>query len=93
MPALDPVVSNTTPLIKLVGVGLLDLLPTLYQEIHIPETVFTEYQTGRAKHPGSPDLATLSWIIVHTVASDPAVPASLDAGEAEAIAPVCSPRA
>lgn len=86
MPALDPVVSNTTPLIKLVGVGLLDLLPTLYQEIHIPEAVFTEYQTGRAKHLGSPDLATLSWIIVHTVASDPAVPASLDAGEAEAIA-------
>jgi predicted nucleic acid-binding protein len=82
----DPVVSNTTPLIKLVGVGLLDLLPTLYQEIHVPEAVFAEYQAGRNQHPGSPDLATLSWLTVHTVAPDPAVPASLDAGEAQAIA-------
>ncbi len=42
MPSPDPVVSNTTPLIKLVGVGLLDLLPTLYQENHVPEAVFAE---------------------------------------------------
>jgi predicted nucleic acid-binding protein len=42
----DPVGSNTTPLIKLVGVRLLDLLPTLYQEIHVPEAVFAEYQAG-----------------------------------------------
>jgi uncharacterized protein len=82
----DPVVSNTTPLIVLVGVGLLDLLRTLYQEIHIPEAVFTEYQTGRARYPASPDLAPLSWLNVHTVAPDPAIPASLDAGEAQAIA-------
>jgi predicted nucleic acid-binding protein len=69
-----------------VGVGLLDLLPALYQEIHVPEAVFNEYQAGRAQHPGSPDLATLSWITVHTVAPDPAVPTSLDVGEAQAIA-------
>jgi uncharacterized protein len=86
VPSPDPVVSNTTPLIKLVGVGLLDLLPTLYQEIHIPEAVFAEYQAGRAQHPGSPDLVTLSWLIVHTVAPDPVIPASLDSGEVEAIA-------
>ena len=86
MPSPDLVVSNTTPLIKLVGVGLLDLLPTLYQEIHVPEAVFNEYQAGRAQHPNSPDLVTLSWIIVHTIAPDPAVPTGLDAGEAQAIA-------
>jgi predicted nucleic acid-binding protein len=38
----DPVVSNTTALILLVGVGLLALLHTLYHEIHIPEAVFAE---------------------------------------------------
>lgn len=86
MPSPDPVVSNTTPLIKLVGVGLLDLLPALYQEIHVPEAVFAEYQAGRAQHPGSPDLATLPWLIVHIVAPDPVVPANLDSDEAEAIA-------
>jgi uncharacterized protein len=82
----DLVVSNTTPLIVLVGVGLLDLLPTLYHEVHIPEAVFTEFQAGRAKHPSSPDLATLSWLTVHTVAQDPDIPAGLDVGEAQAIA-------
>jgi uncharacterized protein len=82
----DPGVSNTTPLIILVGVGLLDLLPTLYHEIRIPEAVFAEFQVGRARHSGSPDLATLSWLSIHTVAQDPAIPAGLDAGEAEAIA-------
>lgn len=85
MLSLDPVVSNTTPLITLVGLGLLDLLPALYQEIHIPEAVFTEYEAGRLRYPSSPDLATLSWIAVHTVTPDPRLPAILDAGEAEAI--------
>src|SRR4051812_15373819 len=86
VPSPEPVVSNTTPLINLVGAGLLDLLPTLYHEIHIPEAVFTEYQVGRAQHLGSPDLATLSWLIVHTVAPDPVIPTSLDFGETQAIA-------
>jgi uncharacterized protein len=86
VPSLDPVVSNTTPLITLVGIGLLDLLPALYQEIQIPTAVFTEYQAGRSHVPSSPDLATLSWLTVHTVTPDPAVPTTLDSGEAEAIA-------
>lgn len=40
---LDPVVSNTTPLITFAGVGLLDVLPALYQAILIPNAVYTEY--------------------------------------------------
>jgi predicted nucleic acid-binding protein len=56
VPSHDPVVSNTTPLITLVGIGLLDLLPTLYHTIHIPEAVFTEYQVGRLRVPSSPNL-------------------------------------
>lgn len=86
MASPDPVVSNTTPLITLVGVGLLQLLPSLYQEIQIPRAVYTEYQTGRARHPGSPDLDTLAWLTTHTAPPDPDVPDTLDAGEAQAIA-------
>lgn len=85
MPSRDPVVSNTTPLISLVGVGMLDLLPALYSEVWIPRAVYDEYQTGRGRHPGSPDLDTLSWLKVHAVAPDPAIAAILDEGEAEAI--------
>jgi hypothetical protein len=39
----DRVVCNTSPLIKLAGVGLLDLLPQLYGAIWIPEAVRDEY--------------------------------------------------
>lgn len=85
MPSPDPVVSNTTPLISLVGVGLLDLLPAIYTAVWIPEAVHAEYQTGRAHHPGSPDLDTLAWLSIHPTAAHPSVPASLDAGEAAAL--------
>jgi uncharacterized protein len=47
-------VTNTTPLITLAGVGLLDLLPRLYDEIWAPRIVLDEYS---AKAP--PILATL----------------------------------
>ena len=86
LPHPHPVVSNTTPLISLAGVGLLDLLPNIYGEIWIPEVVFAEYQTGLVTHAGSPDLATLAWLIVHPVAPHPDVSTSLDAGEAAALA-------
>jgi len=36
------VVTNTTPLITLAGVGLLDLLPLLYGEILAPRIVLNE---------------------------------------------------
>lgn len=93
MPSLEPVVSNTTPLITLAGIGLLELLPQLYQTVWIPEAVYVEYQTGRGRHPGSPDLNSQTWLSVHAVASDPRVPEALDAGEAEVIALALTSRA
>lgn len=84
MPAL-PVVSNTSPLIKLVGVGLLDLLPQLYDQIWIPDVVHTEYH-ARVK-PGDPDLNMLSWLFVKPVTIDASLTTrgNLGAGEAAAI--------
>ena len=80
------VISNTTPLISLAGVGLLDLLPAIYHEVWIPDIVHVEYQAGRATHAGSPDLDTLSWLQVHLAVPHPDVPTNLDAGEAAALA-------
>lgn len=37
-------------------------------------------------HVYRPSLDSFSWITVHTISPDPAVPAALDPGEAEAIA-------
>ena len=85
VPNPDPVVSNTTPLITLAGVGLLDLLCALYGETLIPDVVYEEYQTGRSRHPAGANLDGLSWISVQRVAVDPDVSALLDAGEAATI--------
>ena len=81
-----PVVSNTTPLISLGEIGLLKIAHTLYGDIWIPEAVYSEYQAGLPVHKQRPSLDTYSWIAVHAISTDPAVPATLDAGEAEAIA-------
>jgi uncharacterized protein len=76
-----PVVSNTTPLINLVGVGLLDLLPGLYGTVLIPNVVRDEYVAG--KSAADPELDPLPWLtIVTAVPLDPVLPASLGAGEA-----------
>ena len=81
-----PVVSNTTPLISLGEIGLLDVVHTLYGELWIPSAVFSEYQVGLSAHERRPSLDGFPWITVHATSTDPAVPATLDAGEAEAIA-------
>jgi predicted nucleic acid-binding protein len=76
-----PVVSNTTPLISLAGLGLLDALQALYGEIWIPDEVLAEYQAGTA-NPLYPPLDARTWIVVRTAPSNPLVPPTLDAGEA-----------
>ena len=79
-----PVVSNTTPLISLVGVGLLDLLPSLYGAVWVPDAVISEFIAGM--RPGDPDLSLLPWLkIVANVPVDPTLPAQLGAGEAAAL--------
>lgn len=78
-----PVVSDTTPLINLVGIGLLDLLPRLYSDIQVPQEVVTEYQAKAL--PTEPDIGQLPWLtIVDAVSLDPTLP-KLGLGEAAAI--------
>jgi predicted nucleic acid-binding protein len=52
----NPVVSNTTPLISLGEVGLLDVFHQLYGELWVPQAVFDEYQVGIPAHPQRPNL-------------------------------------
>lgn len=82
-PADRPVVSDTTPLIKLTGVGLLGLLPRLYGEVWIPEAVRDEYRAGA--RAADPQLERLPWLRVEPVVPDPELAAVLGAGEAAAI--------
>lgn len=78
-----PVVSNTTPLINLAGVGLLNLLRDLYGAVSIPRVVATEYQAKTS--PSDSDLMALPWLtIVDTVVLDATLP-KLGSGESAAI--------
>lgn len=78
-----PVVSNTTPLINLAGIGLLDVLAQLYGNITVPSVVVAEYQAKAG--PNDPDLNNLTWLtIVDSVPIDSSLP-PLGAGETAAI--------
>lgn len=79
-----PVVSNTTPLINLAGVGLLDLLPALYHSVTIAEAVLAEFE-AKAR-PDDPNLRQASWLTVVLIATPDDLTELLDAGEAATIA-------
>jgi predicted nucleic acid-binding protein len=81
------VIADTSPLNYLVLIGAIDVLPTLYQSVVIPKAVFAELHTEDTPHlvkewiDGSP-----SWLEVkQAVETEAALPATLGAGEREAI--------
>lgn len=79
------VVADASPLILLAAVNQLDLLPQLYGQVAVPQTVFDEVVGQGSGRPGAAELQSAPWVVIHP---DPAVPASstLDSGEAKAIA-------
>lgn len=79
-----PIVCDTTPLIMLAGVSLLELLPRLYGTILVAETVVREFDAKRSA--GDPDLTQVAWITMRPVSPAPELLEQLDAGEAATIA-------
>ncbi len=89
----SPVVSNTSPLIKLAGVGLLNLLPQVYGDIWIPAAVRAEYYMGATAT--DPNIDILPWLSVQHVTPEPALlsTSGLGLGESEAISLAASRQA
>ncbi len=85
---MPDVISNTTPLRYLHQIGRLDLLPQLYQRVIVPPAVVDELRQGELKGIDVPSLDALAWATVEAVAGVDLqrVPASLDAGERQALA-------
>jgi predicted nucleic acid-binding protein len=75
------VFSNTTPFIALASIGRLDLLPKLFQQIHVVEEVIDECAAGSLI--AVPPLRELDWIVpaVTPVQTAPHVLLELDSGE------------
>ncbi len=81
---MPPVISNTSPLIKLAAVGHLELLGDLFGTIWIPALVAEEFLAGAT--PADPDIRSLPWLRIQAVTADPTIStqAQLGAGEAAA---------
>jgi predicted nucleic acid-binding protein len=79
------VISDTSPLNYLVQIGLVDLLPALYQAIVVPTAVASELRDGGAPTPVRAFMAAPPpWLTVRPVSSvDPSI--GLGRGENEAI--------
>ena len=80
------VCSNTTPFIALASINRLDILPSLFGEIHVAQAVVDECLAGGRIL--LPSLQTLSWIMSHPDEPKPNLPVlfELDRGEQQTIA-------
>lgn len=83
----DRAVVNSGPLIALSLLDLLDLLPALFAECWVPQTVFDEVAVAGVGKPGAKSLQSAEWRerIRISPTPDPLLIVELDAGEAEVI--------
>lgn len=80
-------VINAGPLVALSLLDRLDLLPSLFTECWIPQTVFNEVVVAGFGKPGASSLQSAAWLARVRVSPvpDPLLIMELDAGEAEVI--------
>lgn len=83
---MPEVITDTSPIQYLYQTNLLDLLPTLYGQITMPQAVANELDRGRAQSM-VPDTFSLAWITVRQVQASALVPSlpNLGLGEREAL--------
>ncbi|PHM10743.1 DUF3368 domain-containing protein [Nostoc sp. 'Peltigera malacea cyanobiont' DB3992] len=86
------IVSNTSPINYLILIGQINLLPELFQQIIIPQAVYTELSDKLAPPPVQAWIATPpSWLKIQTVSQSMDAMSTtdyanlLDPGESEAI--------
>jgi predicted nucleic acid-binding protein len=84
---IERAVVNSGPLVALSILDQLDLLPALYAECWVPQTVFNEVAVAGIGKPGAKSLQAADWQARVRVAPvpDPLLVMELDAGEAEVI--------
>jgi hypothetical protein len=84
---LDRAVVNAGPLVALSLLEQLDLLPALFAECWVPQTVFNEVALAGVGKPGAKSLQGTDWQARVRVSQipDPLLVMELDAGEAEVI--------
>lgn len=81
------IVVNTSPWIALASCHQIALLPTMYEEVYLPESVRRELLAGGEKTTGVAELESASWLSIESVTNPDAMNLlyELDAGEAEVV--------
>ena len=77
------VICNTSPLQYLHQSGHLQLLPTLYEQIVVPQAVVLELAAGRELGVDLPDPSGLPWAITRQVREPRLLPLATDLGQGE----------
>ncbi len=78
-----------SPIINLAIIGRLDILPTLFGKVIIPQKVFEEITVQGADMPGADEVRAATWVEVRKCTNTSLIQAlqlQVDPGEAEAIA-------
>jgi predicted nucleic acid-binding protein len=83
MTRLINAISNTSPLLYLYRIGVIEWLPKLFNEIWTPEAVKNELLTGEHRGYVVPNLSDFLWIQVVNPQSPPSEWLSLDLGPGE----------
>jgi len=76
-------ISNTSPLLYLFRVGVLDWLPHLFDEIWVPQAVVTEMEYGRKAGYDVPEISNYDWVIIAEPRNVPSEWLTLDLGPGE----------
>jgi uncharacterized protein len=84
---MSEVITDTSPIQYLCQIAQLELLPTLYGQIRMPQAVADELAQGLVQGISLPDPTSLSWITLCPVPSSILIPdlPNLGAGEREAL--------
>ena len=82
-PALTEVISNTSPLQYLYQTDLIDLLPSLFGAVTVPDAVLEELAEGRRIGVPLPDIDALPWIRVQQVDNKRLLSIATDLGPGE----------
>jgi predicted nucleic acid-binding protein len=76
-------ISNTSPLLYLYRIGVVEWLPKLFDEVWITNAIVTELQEGRRRGYDVPDPKGYGWVQIITPRSVPSEWLTLDLGQGE----------
>lgn len=76
-------ISNTSPLLYLYRIGVVDWLPKLFSDVWIPQAVLDEFQVGQQKGYDVPKPNSYGWLHIVNPRATPSEWLALDLGPGE----------